>query len=71
MQTTLIFIGEEFYVKSGTKMSSLYTARTWIRWDWSMVQIALHRGDKIIIRPAKKMEMAFANNLLRDFQRSG
>jgi hypothetical protein len=51
----LIFIGEEFYFKSGSIMSSLYTT-TGDRYDWGFVTIALEKGKTVNIRPATKEE---------------
>jgi len=51
----LIFVGEEFYSRSSTMMSSLYTT-DFQRYDWGFVQRDLRNGMEIHIRPAYKGE---------------
>lgn len=62
----LIFIGDEFYLKSGTSMSSLYVEDTWKRSDWGFVSIALQAGNKVNIRPATEAELDVAHRMLRE-----
>lgn len=52
----LIYIGEKFYSKSGTVMSSIYDVQG-NRQDWGKVQIALKNGKSVHIRPATEKEM--------------
>ncbi|HUU90512.1 MAG TPA: hypothetical protein VM238_04800 [Phycisphaerae bacterium] len=47
----LIYIGEHFYLDSGTAMSSIYT-EDGQRMDWGFVQIELERGEDVHIRQA-------------------
>lgn len=59
----LIYIGEDFYRKSGTIMSSIYTIDGG-RFDWGFVEIQLQRGATIQIRPATPTELEpFAQQL--------
>lgn len=51
----IIYIGEEFYHKSGTRMSSLYDTDG-NRQDWEFVTIALQKGESVHIRPATEEE---------------
>ncbi len=51
----LIYIGEKFYFKSGTAMSSIYDIFG-NRQDWGKVQIALQNGESVHIRPATEDE---------------
>jgi len=60
----LIYIGENFYRKSSTIMSSIYDVEGF-RQDWGKVQIALQNGQSVHIRPATKKEMEIYNNRLR------
>lgn len=55
----LIYIGRDFYLKSGTIMSSIY-GEGGERWDWGKVQIALDNGHYVHIRPATEDEMEHA-----------
>lgn len=52
----LIYIGDEFYFKSGTMMSSIYTEKGQ-RSDWGFVNVALREGKNVSIRPATQVEM--------------
>lgn len=60
----IIFIGDDFYWKSGTMMSSLYQEKTWKRFDWGFCSLALQEGKKVIIRPANEEEMKHAQEML-------
>lgn len=60
----LFFIGDNFYLKSGTEMSSIYITGTHERFDWGFVKVALEEGKNIFIRPATKDEMNWANSKL-------
>lgn len=53
----LIYIGEEFYPKSSTIMSSLYDMDG-KRQDWGSMQVALRKGESVHIRPATETEKA-------------
>ena len=52
----LIYIGERFYSKSGSVMSSIYDING-NRLDWSNVRIALRNGQSVHIRPATEKEI--------------
>ncbi len=56
----LFFIGDDFYMKSGTFMSPIYEENTYKRWDWGFVEIALKEGKDITIRQATDEEMLWA-----------
>ena len=60
----LVYIGEGFYLKSGTMMSPLYTEKEFLRSDWGMVRTALSKGETVIIRPANEEEMKIAKRML-------
>lgn len=62
----LIFIGDEFYRKSGTMMSSLYTTEG-RRSDWGFVNIALKRGEAVNIRPATEDEIKHYEKVLEAY----
>lgn len=51
----LIYIGDHFYEKSGTAMSSLYSTAGY-RSDWGFVKSALRDGSAVNIRPATAKE---------------
>lgn len=60
----LIFIGDDFYQKSGTMMSPIYSV-TGERCDWGFVNCALRRGESVHIRPATSSELDFYNKKLQ------
>ncbi len=60
MKINLFYIGDEFYGKSGTIMSPLYTT-DYKRYDWGFVNVALSNGNEVIIKPATKKQMAWAH----------
>jgi hypothetical protein len=59
-----IYIGNKFYIESGTIMSSIYRiledGEIVERSDWGKVQLVLGRGEEIHIRPAYPEEMQIA-----------
>lgn len=68
----LVFIGNDFYNKSRTMMSSIYqvTDGRLYRSDWGKVQIALANGDEVHIRQATAQELEWANSRLGEIVRS-
>jgi hypothetical protein len=54
----LIYIGDHFYMESGTRMSSIYH-ETGERSDLGEVNFALRAGDSIEIRQATQKERTF------------
>lgn len=54
----LIYIGDHFYLESGTMMSSIYH-ETGERSDWGKVNCALREGDTVTIRQATQQEKDF------------
>lgn len=61
----LVFIGEDFYWKSKTIMSSIYT-EDGRRYDWGFVTIALKEGEEIHIRQANRVEKKHYEDLLHN-----
>ncbi len=55
-ETRLIYIGDHFYHRSGSMMSSIYT-EDGERYDWGFVQRDLGMGKSVTIRPATIREM--------------
>ena len=64
MTVKLVYMGDHFYVESGTVMSPIYT-EDGRRYDWGFVQCALRDGDEIVIRQATDVERAEAERQLR------
>lgn len=56
MTLELIFIGDHFYLESGTRMSCIYQLDG-RRFDWGKVNVALQNGDTVNIRPATEGEI--------------
>jgi hypothetical protein len=52
---TLVYIGDHFYSESRSMMSPIYT-EDGQRYDWGFVQVALKRGEEILIRQATQAE---------------
>lgn len=68
----VVFIGEQFYLQSGTSMSSVYEVRTvngkkeYKRYDYGFLQCDLANGIRVNIRPATDKERGmFARTLLK------
>lgn len=64
----LIHVGDYFYSKSGTSMSSIYVEGTWERYDYGFVQRDLDRGNTVNIRPANDEELGKAHRMLKEVQ---
>ena len=62
----LVYIGDKFYNKSGTIMSSIYevVGKNLKRSDWGFVKIALGNGEEIHIRQATPEEIEWAETTL-------
>lgn len=63
----LIFIGEDFYWKSKTVMSSIYT-EDGRRYDWGFVTTDLKDGQEIHIRQANAIEKKHYAKMLADIE---
>ena len=61
----LIYIGDLFYHKSGTMMSSIYT-EDGRRYDWGYVNSDLRNGKSVEIRPATADELEYYKQKLVD-----
>ena len=66
--TELFYIGDDFYPKSGTVMSSIYTVEGRFRFDWGFVQRDLASGKSVTIRPATPEEMKWAQAKLTEIR---
>lgn len=64
----LIFIGDEFYDKSCTMMSSVYEKHNkhYSRSSWAEIGLWLSDGDQIKIRPATASELKYFHKQLED-----
>lgn len=61
------FFGDEYYQKSGTMMGSLYT-ESGKRYDWGFLQRDVRNGEDVVVKPATREMLAWADNQLRNFQ---
>lgn len=61
----LIYVGDKYYMESGTMLSTLYEEGTWSRYDWGFVQRDLREGIPITIRPATKEEIEIVDLKLK------
>jgi hypothetical protein len=59
----LVYVGDHFYLDSGTIMSSLYT-EDGMRSDWGKVNVALRNGEGVHIRQANEKELDLAKKQL-------
>jgi len=61
----LVYIGRDFYFKSGTAMSSIYrrVGKQFVRFDWGFVQNELDECNEIHIKPAKIGELEFFESM--------
>lgn len=67
-----IYIGQEFYYKSGTMMSSVYRSTThgcFERTDWGFIGIALQNGEEVHIVPATKDQLKMFEAELKKYSR--
>lgn len=65
----IVFIGNDFYEKSRTRMSSIYEKLpdgTFKRYDYGFMSLDLEKGETVMIRPANGKEKKFFNAKLRD-----
>lgn len=63
----LIYIGDEFYSRSRTMMSSIYTIDG-KRSDWGFVSLALKSGESVSIRPATEEELIPYKKMLEEME---
>lgn len=67
-----IYIGDKFYLESGTVMSSIYrileSGEVVERSNWGEIQDALRNGEEIHIRPAYPEELAGAQRHLDEIK---
>ena len=70
MINEIIYIGEDFYWKSKTMMSSIYMllGDEVVRCDWGKVGLMLARGEKLFMRKATEKEMEGFKRMLKDFE---
>lgn len=64
VEVKLVYIGDEFYSKSKTMMSSIYEEGTWERYDWGFVGRELQKGNTVNIRPCTDAEYGQACRML-------
>jgi hypothetical protein len=64
METKLFYIGDHFYMQSGTMMSPIYEEGTNNRYDWGFVSRDLRAGKSITIRQGTATEKAAAEAML-------
>ena len=62
-----IFIGDRFYIESGSIMSSLYKVKG-ERTDWGLVSNALNNGKSVNIRPATINELEQYTKMLNEIK---
>lgn len=65
----VIFIGDDYYDKSGSQMSSVYqidNTGTFKRTDWGLITLALERGEEVHICPATKKELKRMDSCLKE-----
>lgn len=60
----LVYIGRDFYLRSGTWMGSMYSAEDGSRYDWGKVEIALASGREVILCPATPKQLQEAEQKL-------
>jgi len=63
----IIFIGHNFYIDSGTRMSPYYcifSGDSWGRFTIGDIENALISGETLTIRPANEQELIKAQSML-------
>jgi len=69
----LVFIGNKFYIKSGTTMSSIYEidsdGNIINRSDWGKVQKTLSNKEPVHIYPANDAQMVWAYKMLEELEK--
>lgn len=66
----LIYIGDDYYFKSGSIMSSIYM-ESGERTDWGKVCVVLDEGKSVFIRPAMADELRSADEILKQITIGG
>lgn len=66
---TLVYIGNDYYIKSGTFMGVVYTEDFKERHDWGSIQDALDSGQIVVIRPALRWQLNHADAMLGEYVR--
>lgn len=61
---TLIYIGNDYYLKSGTHMGVVYTEDFKERHDWGTIKDALDSGQTVVLRPAVVSQLDKADAML-------
>ena len=67
----VIYIGEHYYWKSKTAMSSVYQiddVSTLKRTNWGLIRVALQREEEVHIRPANEEELKQMDKHLKALQ---
>lgn len=64
MAVRIVYIGEKFYLESGSEMSAFYTERG-ERTDLGLMNIILRNGGEVSIRQATASELAKYEEKLR------
>lgn len=64
----VVYIGRDFYIKSGTYMSSVYELvdGQLFRIDWGFIEVALRDGREVHIMQANQEQMDWANKKLKN-----
>lgn len=61
---TVFYFGDTYYWESGTMMGQLYTYNG-DRYDWGKLQNDVSSGVEVLVKPATKEMLAWANNKLK------
>ena len=64
MEITVIYIGSEFYIQSGTKMANMML-EDGTRFCIGDIERELHEGNTVSIHPATDAELGRAHKMLR------
>ena len=68
----VVFIGENFYMESGTAMSSMYEklpGGSYKRTGWGFIRVALQKGDDVHIVPATQRETDHFTRILYELKK--
>ncbi len=70
MNKEVIFIGRDYYFRSGTRMGLMYLTNG-TRYDLAMLETDVDKGYTVTVRPANAIELCQMDEVLAELKRQG